>query len=59
MGHEEAAVRVIQVLTGRWFLSLVLAVSVAAGLWEIGARLWIYMKAGLAQVLLQRAWPER
>lgn len=29
---------------------------IALGLWQIGEGSWIYAKAGLAQVLLQRAW---
>jgi sortase A len=34
---------------------LVLAL-VLIGLWQTGSGAWIYMKAQLAQVLLQRAW---
>ena len=34
---------------------LVLAL-VLLGLWEMGSGVWIYLKAELAQVLLQRAW---
>ena len=34
---------------------LVLAL-VLVGLWQTGSGVWIYMKAQLAQVLLQRAW---
>jgi sortase A len=34
-----------------------LAVALAAvGVWQLGHGAWIYAKAGLAQVLLQRAW---
>jgi sortase A len=37
-------------------LSLAFALSLATGLWQTSAGLWIYAKAGLAQLLLQRAW---
>lgn len=32
------------------------ACLLAAGVWQIGEGAWIYAKAGLAQVLLRRAW---
>lgn len=32
------------------------AVLLVAGLWQAGSGAWIYVKADLAQVLLQRAW---
>jgi sortase A len=33
-----------------------MACLLAIGLWQIGDGAWIYAKAGLAQLLLQRAW---
>ncbi|HKC92759.1 MAG TPA: class GN sortase [Nitrospira sp.] len=37
-------------------LALVMVCLLAVGMWQIGEGLWIYAKARLAQVLLQRAW---
>lgn len=37
-------------------LALVMVCLLAVGLWQIGEGSWIYAKARLAQVLLQRAW---
>jgi sortase A len=37
-------------------LTLLVQALVLAGLWQCGSGTWIYMKAQLAQVLLQRAW---
>lgn len=42
--------------TSRRLLRLILILSLATGLWQTGEGLWIYAKAGLAQLLLQRAW---
>ena len=42
--------------TGRRLLNLVLIASLATGVWQTGQALWIYAKAELAQLLLQRAW---
>jgi sortase A len=47
-------------VTGRRSKTKVIALLVPAlvllGLWQTGGGVWIYMKAHLAQVLLQRAW---
>ena len=37
-------------------MALLVHALVLAGLWQTGSGAWIYMKAQLAQVLLQRAW---
>lgn len=37
-------------------LSVALVLSLVTGLWQTGAGLWIYVKARLAQLLLERAW---
>lgn len=37
-------------------VTVLLLASVLLGLWQTGSGAWIYMKAQLAQVLLQRAW---
>ena len=37
-------------------LALLVQALVLAGLWQTGSGTWIYLKAQLAQVLLQRAW---
>jgi sortase A len=44
-----------QTLRGKWLMSLVLPWS-AIGSWQVGEGLWIYAKAGLAQIPLERAW---
>ncbi|MGA6828113.1 class GN sortase [Nitrospira sp. NS4] len=38
------------------FFNRLLVCLLAVGFWQIGEGLWIYAKAGLAQLLLQRAW---
>ena len=37
-------------------LAVLVACLLAIGLWQVGEGSWIYVKARLAQVLLQRAW---
>ena len=37
-------------------LAALMVCLLAVGLWQIGEGSWIYAKAGLAQLLLQRAW---
>jgi sortase A len=37
-------------------LAALMVCLLAIGLWQIGEGSWIYAKAGLAQILLQRAW---
>ena len=37
-------------------ITLLVVTLVLLGLWQIGSGAWIYVKAQLAQVLLQRAW---
>jgi sortase A len=39
----------------RWLVMLT-GVFLAVGMWKIGEGSWIYAKARLAQVLLERAW---
>jgi len=41
--------------TSRSFVALVVSL-LAVGLWQVGEGSWIYAKAGLAQLLLRRAW---
>ncbi|HEY5627570.1 MAG TPA: sortase, partial [Nitrospira sp.] len=38
------------------FNRLLVVCLVVVGLWQVGEGSWIYAKAGLAQLLLQRAW---
>lgn len=38
------------------FVVWLIAILFAGGLWQVGEGSWMYAKAGLAQVLLQRAW---
>jgi len=44
-----------QTLRGKW-LATILLPWLAIGLWQAGEGLWIYVKAGLAQLLLEQAW---
>ena len=37
-------------------ITLLVVTLVFLGLWQTGSGVWIYVKAKLAQVLLQRAW---
>jgi len=37
-------------------ITLLVVTLVLLGLWQTGSGTWIYVKAKLAQVLLQRAW---
>jgi sortase A len=37
-------------------MAVIVTVLLLAGLWQTGSGAWIYVKAQLAQVLLQRAW---
>ena len=37
-------------------LAGLMAILLAIGLWQVAERSWIYAKAGLAQLLLKRAW---
>ena len=37
-------------------ITLLVVILVLLGLWQTGSGVWIYVKAKLAQVLLQRAW---
>ena len=37
-------------------ITLLVVTLVLLGLWQTGSGAWIYVKAKLAQVLLQRAW---
>jgi sortase A len=37
-------------------ITLLVIILVLLGLWQTGSGVWIYVKARLAQVLLQRAW---
>jgi sortase A len=37
-------------------IPLLVHILILVGLWQTGSGVWIYMKAQLAQVLLQRAW---
>ena len=43
-------------LISRRLLSVALVLSLTIGLWQTGEGLWIYAKARLAQLLLERAW---
>ena len=43
-------------MAGRGLLRGVLVGAVAVGLWQVGHGTWIYAKAHLGQLLLQRAW---
>jgi sortase A len=43
-------------VAGRRLLRGVLAAMVVVGLWQVGHGAWIYAKAHLGQLLLQRAW---
>ena len=37
-------------------ITLLVITLILLGLWQTGSGVWIYVKARLAQVLLQRAW---
>ena len=39
-------------------MTLLVLTLVLLGLWQTGSGAWIYVKARLAQVLLQRAWAD-
>jgi len=42
----------------RPFVGALAALVLAAGAWQLGEAVWIYLKARLAQHLLQRAWAQ-
>ncbi|OOZ39092.1 sortase, marine proteobacterial type [Solemya pervernicosa gill symbiont] len=47
----------MELIRRRLLALLLLIVSVAGG-WQFGQGVWIYAKAGLAQVLMERAWQQ-